>query len=51
MPTSIIHCRVKPELLKRVREQAAAEQRTITAVVIRALERYLDEAKAKHEAA
>ena len=49
MSTTILHCRMKPEFMRRVREQAAVEQRTITAIVVRAMERYLEEAK--HEAA
>ena len=48
---TILHCQIDSAFMERVKRQAAAEQRTITAVVIRALERYLDEAKAKHEAA
>ena len=43
---------IVPDSLKaQVTARADAEQRTIKAIVIRALERYLDEAKAKHEAA
>ena len=42
---------VSDALKAEVAAQAKVEQRTIKAVVVRALERYLDEAKAKHEAA
>lgn len=41
MKRTILHCRIDPDLAERAKAQADAEQRTLTAVVIRALERYL----------
>ena len=40
---AIIHIVVDPALKARIDAQAAAEQRTIKAVMVRALERYLAE--------
>ena len=38
---TILHCQIDEDLMRRVKEQAAKEERTLTAVVVRALERYL----------
>jgi predicted HicB family RNase H-like nuclease len=40
-----LNVRVQPKLLKRLQEAAKAEQRTVTMVVIRALERYISTSK------
>ena len=41
MKRTILHCQIDEDLMRRVKEQAAKEERTLTAVVVRALERYL----------
>ena len=42
-PVNLMVKRMPPRLMKRLKKQAENEQRTIKMVVIRALEKYLDE--------
>lgn len=43
MKRTILHCQIDEGLMRQTKERAEKEERTLTAIVTRALKRYLSE--------